>query len=93
MSAFPPYMKRSTLAGYLDFAESTVDELVDCGVLPRPYRLKSSVVRWNRDECDAAIKSLRGNANPASATDAYMAGVANVAINKSEDEQEDDDVP
>ena len=84
MSAFPPYMKRATLAGYLDCAESTVDELVDCGVLPEPIRLSPGIVRWNWDDCDAAIKSMRGAAPPAE-RDPYLAGVANViAVNSKE---------
>jgi predicted DNA-binding transcriptional regulator AlpA len=93
MSASPAYISRATLAGKLDCAESTVDEMVERGVLPKPYRLLPRVVRWAWDECDAAIKSLRGNANPDSASDPYMAGVQNVRINKSEEESQDHGVP
>jgi predicted DNA-binding transcriptional regulator AlpA len=83
-------MSRSTLAGYLDCCESTVDDLVKEGKLPQPIRLRPSVVRWCRDEVDAAVKSLRSAVSPAK-QDRYLAGVANVAINKSK--PEDDDVP
>jgi predicted DNA-binding transcriptional regulator AlpA len=92
MSKSRGYMKRSTLAGYLDVVPSTVDDLVKRGVLPEPYRLSPGVVRWFRDEVDAAIKSLRGDASPAE-RDPYLAGVAHVGINKSDEKQEDDDVP
>jgi predicted DNA-binding transcriptional regulator AlpA len=88
MSDSPGFMSRCTLAGKLDCAESTVDELVECGVLPQPYRLKRSVVRWDWAEVVAAIKSLRGN--PASASDPYLAGVANVLINNKSKEKDRD---
>jgi hypothetical protein len=88
MSDSPAYMSRSTLAGHLDCAESTVDELVKRGVLPKPYPLSKGCKRWCWDECDAAIKSLRIDASPA-VRDPYLAGVENVAINKSEEEDHD----
>jgi predicted DNA-binding transcriptional regulator AlpA len=91
MSESPAFMSRSTLAGHLDCAESTVDELVKRGVLPKPFRLAPSVVRWCRDEVEAAIKSLRTDATPAE-RDPYLAGVANVVIN-SKSEEESRDVP
>jgi predicted DNA-binding transcriptional regulator AlpA len=84
-------MSRSTLAGYLDCAESTVDDLVKEGKLPQPIRLRPSVVRWCRDEVDAAVRSLRGGVGPAK-QDRYSAGVENVAIN-NKSKAEDDDVP
>jgi predicted DNA-binding transcriptional regulator AlpA len=91
MSESPAYMKRSTLAGHLDCAESTIDELVKRGVLPKPFSLAPGVVRWSWDEVDAAIKSLRTDASPTE-RDPYLAGVANVVINKKS-EEEGRDVP
>jgi predicted DNA-binding transcriptional regulator AlpA len=92
MSDVSGYVSRATLAGYLDCAESTVDDLVKRGTLPKPFPLSPHVVRWCKDEVDAAIKSMRGNASPA-ARDPYLAGVERVIINKSEEKQEDNDVP
>jgi predicted DNA-binding transcriptional regulator AlpA len=92
MSEVPGYISRSTLAGRLDCAESTVDELVKRGRLPKPIPFSKGVVRWDWAEVVAAIKSLRTDANPASASDPYLAGVANVVIN-NKSKAESRDVP
>jgi predicted DNA-binding transcriptional regulator AlpA len=89
MPELSAFMSRSTLAGQLDCAESTVDTLVTRGVLPKPIRLSPGVVRWRWADVEAAIMSLGSGANPDAASDPYLAGVAHVAVNKSEEECRD----
>jgi predicted DNA-binding transcriptional regulator AlpA len=75
------YVSRGSLAARLDCAESTVDELVKRGVLPKPFKLSSGVVRWCWSDVEAAIKSMqRGNSTE---RDPYLVGVENVVIKKS----------
>lgn len=54
----PAYVSRSTLARELDMSESTVDEMVRRGVLPRPLRLSSGCVRWRWATVELALDSL-----------------------------------
>lgn len=54
----PAYVSRSTLARELDMSESTVDEMVRRGVLPRPLRLSSGCVRWRWASVELALGSL-----------------------------------
>jgi predicted DNA-binding transcriptional regulator AlpA len=70
----PSYLSRKTLAGELDCAESTVDELVRRGVLPKPVHLSSGCVRWRWDDVEAALASLTTGATE---IDPYIAGVEN----------------
>jgi predicted DNA-binding transcriptional regulator AlpA len=79
MTAAPPaYLSRSTLARQLDCAESTVDELVKRGTLPKPFRLSGGCVRWRWADVEVAIGSLNGT-DAAPGGDPYMAGISNVA--------------
>ena len=73
----PAYLGKATLAAELDIAESTVDEMVRRGVLPKPLRLSSGCVRWCWRDVENALASLKegGNTLP---TDPYAMGAANV---------------
>jgi predicted DNA-binding transcriptional regulator AlpA len=73
----PSYLSKSTLARELDCAESTVDELVKRGVLPRPFRLSNGCVRWRWADVEAAIASLKDGA-AGNEPDPFLAGVRNV---------------
>jgi predicted DNA-binding transcriptional regulator AlpA len=72
----PAYVSRATLAHELDCAESTVDVLVQRGVLPKPIRLSNGCVRW----CWTDIVLALGSLNSANVTEAdpYMQGIRNV---------------
>jgi predicted DNA-binding transcriptional regulator AlpA len=68
----PAYPSKATLAHELDCAESTVDELVRRGILPKPLKLSGGVVRWNWDEVKLALGSLKKTGE----SDPYMSGIA-----------------
>jgi predicted DNA-binding transcriptional regulator AlpA len=68
----PAYPSKSTLAHELDCAESTVDELVKRGVLPKPIRLTGGCVRWIWEDVVVALTSLKDGTGG----DPYSAGVA-----------------
>ena len=69
----PAYPSKSSLARELDCAESTVDELVRKGILPKPLRLTGGCVRWCWQEVTIALSSLKGTAEETS--DPYLAAV------------------
>jgi predicted DNA-binding transcriptional regulator AlpA len=73
----PAFVSKRTLARELDCAESTVDELVKRGVLPRPFRLSNGCVRWRWADVETAIASLR-EGTAAAEPDPFLAGVRNV---------------
>lgn len=73
----PLYMNKRTLAEALDCSESTVDEMVRRGVLPRPVKLSAGCVRWCWRDVDNALASLKDGAD-ASAADPYAVGASNV---------------
>jgi predicted DNA-binding transcriptional regulator AlpA len=78
MTAAPPaYLSRSTLARELDCAESTVDELVKRGTLPKPFRLSGGCVRWRWADVEVAIGSLK-EAGAAGESDPYLKGMRGV---------------
>jgi predicted DNA-binding transcriptional regulator AlpA len=56
----PSFLSRSSLAAELDVCESTVDELVRRGVIPKPLRLTSGCVRWSWDAVQMALASFGG---------------------------------
>jgi predicted DNA-binding transcriptional regulator AlpA len=64
----PSFVSKSTLAAELDIGESTVDELVKRGVLPRPIRIGGSV-RWCWATVQEALISM-GTGN--GATDPFL---------------------
>lgn len=70
----PAYLSKRTLARELDLSESTVDEMVRRGVLPKPLRLSTGCIRWSWEAVSASLASLapEGNTGP---SDPYMAGV------------------
>lgn len=70
------YVSRSTLAWQLDISESTVDEMVRRGVLPKPVRLSSGCVRWSIAAVERALASLQPGADVA-AIDPFLAGADN----------------
>ena len=61
-----PYLSKASLAKALEISESTVDELVRRGVLPKPARLSPGCIRWRWETVDLALSSLipSGNACP-----------------------------
>ena len=73
---------KATLATALDVSESTVDELVKRGVLPKPMRLTPGCVRWSWPAVERALASLAGTSDDAS--DPYMKGAKNAAQTSSE---------
>jgi predicted DNA-binding transcriptional regulator AlpA len=77
----PTYVSKSRLAHELDCAESTVDEMVRRGVLPKPYHLSNGCVRWCWLEIDASIKSLRSEADVTD-IDPYILGARDAAKEK-----------
>jgi predicted DNA-binding transcriptional regulator AlpA len=68
----PAYPSKSSLARELDCAESTIDELVRKGILPKPLRLTGGCVRWSWNDVTVALASLKEG----SSGDPYIAGVA-----------------
>lgn len=70
----PSYVSKATLAAELDISESTVDALVQRGVLPRPVKVGGSV-RWNWALVDASLDASRS----APDADPFIEGVSNVS--------------
>jgi predicted DNA-binding transcriptional regulator AlpA len=64
-----PYLSRASLAVALEISESTVDDMVRRGVLPKPVRLSSGCVRWRWETVDRALASLGGGENDRPASD------------------------
>jgi predicted DNA-binding transcriptional regulator AlpA len=60
------YLSRASLAHELEIGESTIDDLVRRGVLPKPIRLSSGCVRWRWQTVDEALMALSGADGPAS---------------------------
>ena len=69
----PSYVSKATLAAELDVSESTVDNLVQRGVLPKPVKIGGSV-RWSWSQVDAAL----GAVTTTPEADPFMRGVSNV---------------
>ena len=80
----PAFPSKSRLAAELDMAESTVDEMVKRGVLPRPVRLSTGCVRWCWADVVTAIQTLKEGATAAKdggtlvSSDPYMVGAQSV---------------
>jgi predicted DNA-binding transcriptional regulator AlpA len=74
-SAPPSYVSRSTLAHELDVAESTIDELVKRGALPKPFHLSSGCVRWRWHDIELAITSLKNSPPDSAQADPYLEGI------------------
>lgn len=70
-----PYLTRAALAKALMIGESTVDDMVRRGVIPRPVKLSSGCVRWRWETVDRALASLQG-AGEAVQNDDIQAGIS-----------------
>lgn len=66
----PSYLSCASLARELDMSETTVRDMVDKGLLPRPIRLGGSV-RWNWGDVQMM---LAGIARSSAERDPYMVG-------------------
>jgi predicted DNA-binding transcriptional regulator AlpA len=53
-----PYLSRASLAQALQISESSVDEFVRRGVLPKPERKHRGELVWNWGEVDRRLQSL-----------------------------------
>lgn len=73
----PSFLSRASLARELDIAESTVDEMVRRGVLPKPTRLSTGCVRWSWEKVASALASLDGGAPGSPPDDPYIVGAKN----------------
>jgi predicted DNA-binding transcriptional regulator AlpA len=71
-------MSRATLALHLDIAESTVDDFVQRGILPRPIKLSPGCVRWSWDAVRTAVGSLADTGSCKASDDPFLSGVENV---------------
>lgn len=74
-----PHMPASTLALELDRSESTVDEMVRRGVLPRPLRLSNGCVRWSWASVEAALASLAPTGEHKAPEDPLIVGARRAA--------------
>jgi predicted DNA-binding transcriptional regulator AlpA len=54
----PRALKLEEAANYVGLAERKFAELVDQGVMPRPFLLARGIRRWDRRELDACIDQL-----------------------------------
>ena len=70
----PAYPSKATLAAELDISESTVDEWVRRGLLPKPIRRGGSV-RW----CWAQVEASMMPQPDAGDDDPFVRGIANVS--------------
>jgi predicted DNA-binding transcriptional regulator AlpA len=71
----PAYLSRATLAHELDMAESTIDEMVRRGVLPKPVKLSTGCVRWSWIAVERALASISGSTD--GGADPFMTGAKN----------------
>lgn len=76
------FLSRASLAVELDISESTVDEMVRRGVLPKPLKLSSGCVRWSWMAVESALASLAGTADDGA--DPLILGARNAAKNATE---------
>jgi predicted DNA-binding transcriptional regulator AlpA len=68
----PSFVSKATLAAELDMSESTVDSLVQRGLLPKPFKCGGSV-RWRWADVSAKLSTEMSGGE-----DQFMAGVENV---------------
>ena len=78
----PSFLSRSSLAVELDISESTVDEMVRRGVLPKPLKMSAGCVRWSWSAVESALASLAGTTDDGA--DPLMLGARNAAKNATE---------
>jgi predicted DNA-binding transcriptional regulator AlpA len=77
----PSFMSRKELAWELSISESTVDELVRRGVIPKATKLTPGCVRWSWTAVETALASLAGTADDG---DQFMQGARNAIKAASE---------
>jgi predicted DNA-binding transcriptional regulator AlpA len=70
----PSFMSRKELAWELSISESTVDELVRRGIIPKAMKLTPGCVRWSWTAVEAALASLADTADDG---DQFMQGAKN----------------
>lgn len=70
----PAYLSKASLAVELDCSESTIDEMVRRGVLPKPLRLSNGCVRWSWADVEMALSSLKEGGQQ----DPFLEGARNV---------------
>jgi predicted DNA-binding transcriptional regulator AlpA len=72
MERMPAYLSCASVARELDVAESTVNDMVRRGILPKPYKMSAGCVRWKWAEVELALASLKAGTHTVS--DPYLAG-------------------
>jgi predicted DNA-binding transcriptional regulator AlpA len=72
----PAFLSKKSLAFELDVSESTVDEMVRRGVLPKPLRLSTGCIRWSWEAVTASLASLSPDSDTG-ASDPFLAGAQN----------------
>jgi predicted DNA-binding transcriptional regulator AlpA len=75
------FLSKASLATELDMSQSTVDEMVRRGVLPKPVRLSPGCVRWSWTAVERALASLGTTIED---TDPFMAGAKHAAKAETE---------
>jgi predicted DNA-binding transcriptional regulator AlpA len=70
----PSFMSRKELAWELSISESTIDELVRRGIIPKPTKLTPGCVRWSWTAVETALASLASTADDG---DQFMQGARN----------------
>lgn len=73
----PSFVSKATLAAELDISESTVDDYVQRGLLPKPIKIGGSV-RWCWAQVEAALASMAGN-GPQPDNDPFLAALNETA--------------
>jgi len=73
----PSYLGKARLATELDISETTVDDYVRRGLLPKPVRLGGSV-RWSWIQVQAILEAHLASGP---SDDPFMAGLNNVSQN------------
>jgi predicted DNA-binding transcriptional regulator AlpA len=57
--AYPPRaMRLERAAAYLDISRASFQRLVDEGVLPKPIKIRSGIVCWDRFALDAFVDRI-----------------------------------
>ncbi len=82
MRSYPPdYVSAETLAYRLDCSRSTIDDYVNRGLLPKPFKL-GSLVRWDFALVKATIQALNNGELRDGGEDDFMKAVENAASEK-----------
>lgn len=77
----PSFLSRASLAAELDCSESTVDEWVRRGILPKPLKFDTGAVRWSWKSVEMALAGLAGTVEHA---DPFSAGIRHATKTTSE---------